>query len=165
MTESLKGIIIGTISSLMATGIIYILGCNATLPLWIWLASTTVLVLLIFITKWIVKKRRIKNFISEFTECSLGNSYVYTWKYRRSKHGIHSVYGYEAIDIHTQKPLNEMNNEKTITFGHEVPDETIKIFIQLVMIANIDKKMGEKLKPVLDYLNWIEDSQKHQLLH
>lgn len=165
MAETLNEIIIGIVSSLMTTGIIYILGCNVTLPLWIWFASTVVLLLFIFFIKWIVKKRRIKNFISEFTECSLGNSYVYTWKYKRSKHGIHSAYGYEATDIHTKNSLNEMNNEKTITFGHEVPEETIKMFIQLVLIANIEKNMGEKLKSVLDYLNWSEDSQKHQLLH
>jgi hypothetical protein len=58
-----------------------------------------------------------------------------------------------------------MNNGKRFTCGHEVPEETIKMFVQLIIIANVDKKMGETLKPVLEYLHWIEDSQKHSLLH
>ena len=58
-----------------------------------------------------------------------------------------------------------MSNETVHTCGHEVPENTIKLFIQLIMIASIDKKMTKQLKPVLEYLNWLEDSQKHQLLH
>jgi hypothetical protein len=58
-----------------------------------------------------------------------------------------------------------MNNGKRFTCGHEVPEETIKMFIQLIIVANIDKKMGKTLQPVLEYLHWIEDSQKHSLLH
>ena len=58
-----------------------------------------------------------------------------------------------------------MNNNRIITCGHEVPEETIKMFIQLILIANIDKKMGEQLQPTLEYLNWVENSQYHKLLH
>ena len=58
-----------------------------------------------------------------------------------------------------------MNNERVVTIGHEVPEETIKMILQLWLIGSMDKKMGERLKPVLEYLNWVEDSQKHQLLH
>ncbi len=47
-----------------------------------------------------------------------------------------------------------MNNGKTITFGHEVPETTIKMIIQLLIIANVDKKKGAKLKNVLEYLYW-----------
>ena len=58
-----------------------------------------------------------------------------------------------------------MNNDRTITLGHEIPEETIKMIIQLLIIANIDKKKGSQLKNVLKYLDWTEDSSKHQLLH
>ena len=58
-----------------------------------------------------------------------------------------------------------MNNDKTITFGHEIPEETIKMIIQLLVIANVDKKRGIQLKSVIEYLYWTEDSTKHNLLH
>ena len=57
------------------------------------------------------------------------------------------------------------NNVFDLANGHEVPEETIKMFIQLILIANIDKKMEEKLRPVLEYLHWTENSQYHNLLH
>jgi len=43
--------------------------------------------------------------------------------------------------------------------------DTIKMFIQLIIVANIDKKMGKTLMPVLDFLHWVENSQYHKLLH
>ena len=64
-----------------------------------------------------------------------------------------------------KKTLSEMNNGNTITFGHEVPETTIKMIIQLLIIANVDKKMGKQLKNVIEYLYWTEDSSKHTLLH
>lgn len=169
MNDTLKGIIIGVVSGLISSGIFYALTkqflWNVSLPLWVWLSITAGTLLLIFAIKAIIRKWRIYNFISEFTEYSFGDSYVYTWNYKRSKHGRYRAFGYEATNIRTKTPLGEMNNCGIITFGHEVPEETIKMYIQLVMIANIDKKIGETLGPVLEYLNWIEDSQKHQLLH
>lgn len=64
-----------------------------------------------------------------------------------------------------KKSLSEMNNERVFTCGHEVPEDTIKLFIQLIIITNVDKKMGKKLLPLLEYLHWTEDSQRHNLLH
>ena len=58
-----------------------------------------------------------------------------------------------------------MNKGKILEYGHEVPEETIKMFIQLILIASIDKKMRNKLTPVLEYLHWTENSQYHNLLH
>lgn len=56
-----------------------------------------------------------------------------------------------------------MNNEHTITFGHKVPEETIKMFIQLELIIMVDKRIGNTLLPVLEYLNWTENNQKYPL--
>lgn len=169
MNDTFKGIIIGVISSLIASGIIYAITesfvWSFTLPLWIWLCISLSIFLLTYTIRKVVICCKVKNFISEFTEGSFGNSYVYTWKYKRCRKGEYSAYGYEATDIHTKKPLAEMNNDRTITLGHEIPEETIKMIIQLLIIANIDKKKGSQLKNVLKYLDWTEDSSKHQLLH
>ena len=58
-----------------------------------------------------------------------------------------------------------MNNERVHTCGHEVPEDTIKLFIQLIIIINVNKKMGKKLLPLLEYLHRTENSQCHNLLH
>ena len=169
MNDTFKGIIIGVISSLIASGIVYAITesfvWNFSLPLWIWLCISLGIFVLIYSIHKIVIYHKVKNFISEYTEGAFGDSYVYTWKYKRSRKGQYSAYGYEAIDIRTKTPLSEMNNDKTITFGHKVPETTIKMIIQLLIIANVDKKKGAKLKNVLEYLYWTEDSSKHTLLH
>ncbi len=169
MNKTFKGIIIGVISSLIASGILSVITknliWNISLPLWIWLAITAGTAFVIYIGRIIIKEYRVYNLISEFTEGRFGDSYEYTWKFKRSKYGVYSALGYEATEIRLKKPLAEMNNEKMHTFGHEVPETTIKMILQLWLIASMDKKMGERLKPVLEYLNWVEDSQKHHLLH
>lgn len=169
MNDIFKGIILGVISSLIASGIIYSLTqsfvWNFPFPLWAWLCISLSIFILIYAIRRIVLWYKVRNFISEFTESSFGDSYVYTWRYKRSRKGNYSAYGYEATDIRTKKPISEMNNDKTITFGHEIPEETIKMIVQLLMIANIDKKMGKQLNNVLEYLYWTEDSSKHSLLH
>lgn len=169
MNDTIKGIIIGIVSSLIASGIMYFITkqllWNLALPIWLWLVISLGIVLLIYIIRIAIREYRVYNLITEFTEGRFGDSFVYTWRYKRSKNGFYSAYGYEATDIHTKKPLDEMNNDRVHTCGHEVPEETIKMFIQLILIANIDKKMEEKLRPVLEYLHWTENSQMHQLLH
>ena len=135
------------------------------IPLWSWLLITIGIIFVHDIIYYLIKRHHVKEIINEFTECSFGDSFVYTWNYKRTKDGRYSAYGYEATNIRTKIPLAEMNNETVHTCGHEVPENTIKLFIQLIMIASIDKKMTKQLKPVLEYLNWVEDSQKHQLLH
>ena len=169
MNDTFKGIIIGVISSLIASGIIYAITESFVwefpLPLWIWLCISLVIFVLIYAIRKIVIYHKVKNFISEYTEGAFGDSYVYTWKYKRTRKGQYSAYGYEATDIRIKTSLSEMNNGKTITLGHEVPETTIKMIIQLLIIANVDKKKGVKLKSVLEYLYWTEDSSKHRLLH
>ena len=169
MNDTFKGIIIGVISSLIASGIIYAITESFVwefpLPLWIWLCISVGVLAVIYIVQKIILWFKVKKLISEFTEASFGDSYVYTWKYKRSRKGRYSAYGYEATEIRTKKPLAEMNNERTLTFEHEVPEEKIKMIIQLLIIANIDKKMGKQLNNVLEYLYWTEDSSKHTLLH
>ena len=58
-----------------------------------------------------------------------------------------------------------MNNERVHTLGHEIPEETIKMILQLWLMGSMNKKMGERLKLVLEYLHWVENSQYHNLLH
>ena len=142
MNDTFKGIIIGVISSLIASGIIYAITesfvWNFTLPLWIWLCISLSIFLLTYTIRKVVICCKVKNFISEFTEGSFGNSYVYTWKYKRCRKGEYSAYGYEATDIHTKKPLAEMNNDRTITLGHEIPEETIKM-----IRTELQQRLGE----------------------
>lgn len=169
MNDTLKGIIIGVISSLIASGIIYAITeafvWNFSLPLWIWLSISLGVFILTCIILQIVICHKVKDFVSEYTEGAFGDSYVYTWKYKRSRKGQYSAYGYEVTEIRTKTPLSEMNNGNTNTFGHEVPETTIKMIIQLSIIANVNKKMGKQLRNVIEYLYWTEDSSKHSLLH
>lgn len=169
MNDTFKGIIIGVISSLIASGIIYAITESFVwefpLPLWIWLCISLGIFVLIYAIRRIVICYKVKNFISEYTEGAFGDSYVYTWKYKRTRKGQYSAYGYEATDIRTKTPIAELKDEKNFIPGHEVPETTIKMIIQLLIIANVDKKNGAKLKSVLEYLYWTEDSSKHCLLH
>jgi hypothetical protein len=169
MNDTVKGIIIGIVSGLITSGIVYSITekfiWNMSMPLWIWLAITAGIAFFIYITRIIIREYRVYNLISEFTEGRFGDSYEYTWKFKRSKYGVYRAFGYEATEIRLKKPLAEMNIERVHTFGHEVPEETIKMILQLWLIASMDKKMGERLKPVLEYLNWVENSQYHNLLH
>ena len=165
MKEMLKGVI----SSLIATGIMYAINkvyeLNFSFSLWIWLSISVGVLVIIYIVQKIVICYKVKNFISEYTEGAFGDSYVYTWKYKRTRKGQYSAYGYEATDIRTKTPIAELKDEKNFIPGHEVPETTIKMIIQLLIIANVDKKNGAKLKSVLEYLYWTEDSSKHRLLH
>ena len=167
MNNTVRTIAIGTVSGLIASGILKLISIiwEIKLQSWLWFAITAGTVILLLVIWLVIRKCRIHKLISEFNECSLGDSYVYTWDYKRSRKGRYSAYGYEATNIRTKVPLSVMNHDNVYTFGHEVPEETIKIFIQLCMISSIDKTMRKMLKPALEYMNWIEDSQKHPLLH
>lgn len=160
-----KGFTTGFVSSVIASGFIWLitkkLPWNILLPLWIWLSVTLLVFLLIYLICFIVRRVKIIRAISEYKEGVFGDSYEYIWEYKRSK-GVYSVYGYEPYNIRTKRSLSELNNEHTITIGHEVPESTIKMFIQLTLISRIDKKTGEKLMPMMNYLNWIETKNKQQ---
>lgn len=135
------------------------------LPLWIWLIVLVGVFGLGYAIYRLFLWYRVRRIISEFTESAFGDSFVYTWKYKKSSNGRYSAYGYEPTEIRTKKTLSEMNNERVHTFGHEIPEDTIKLFIQLIVITNVDKKIGKKLSPLLEYLHWTENSQRHNLLH
>ena len=154
MKDTIKGIIIGVVSSLIASGIIYgiteKLLWNIQLPLWSWLALTLVFLFAFYLIKHLILLHKIRDVISEYTEGTFGDSYVY---------------GYEATKIALKKPLPELNNEHTFTCGHEVPEQIIKMMIQLTLISMIKQRLGVLLRPTLEHLHWIKNSQCHKLLH
>ena len=80
MNDTLKGIIIGVISSLIASGIIYAITesfvWNFPLPLWIWLCISLGIFVLLDAIRKIVICHKVKVFMSEFTEGAFGDSYV-----------------------------------------------------------------------------------------
>jgi hypothetical protein len=165
--NNLKDIIIGVIGGLITFCITSFLTekWDIQLPLWIWLIVLVGVLVLGYAIYRLILWFQVRKIISEFTESAFGDSFVYTWKYKKSSNGRYSVYGYEPIEIRTKKSLSEMNNERVHTCGHEVPEDTIKLFIQLIIIINVNKKMGKKLLPLLEYLQWTENSQLHNLLH
>lgn len=161
-----KGILTGVVSSLIATGIFWfltekLLWC-LSLPLWIWLIVTLFIANVFFMVCFIVRKHRISHAISEYKEGTFGDSYEYTWEYRKGN-GPLSVYGYEPYQIRTKRLLAELNNEHTITLGHEVSEENIKRIIQITIICMVDIKMKDILQPTLEYLHYLEDSRYHKL--
>lgn len=154
-----KGIITGVISSLIASGIFYFITkrllWTLQLPLWLWLLLSCFLVLFVFSISALVKRKRIHNAIDEYKEGRFGNSYDYTWGFRKSD-GPYSAYGYEAYEIKKKQPLNELNNEHTITFGHEVNEYDAKRIIQLTIVAMVDKKTAKLLQPTIEHLHSLE---------
>ncbi|MEY8590341.1 hypothetical protein AALK14_02675 [Butyricimonas hominis] len=169
MKETIKGIIIGIISSITASGVIYAITerflWNIRLPLWIWLIVSVGLYLIIRLIKYLVLLYKVRNVVSEYTEGCFGNSYTYMWEFKKCKNGQYSVYGYEPTKIMLKKPLSELNNGNIYTYGHEVPENTIKLIIQLTLICTVDKSMRGKLQSVIEYLHYIENSQYHELIH
>lgn len=162
-----KNIIIGVTGGLITFCITSILTkiWDIQLPLWIWSIVLVGALILGYAIHYMILRCRVKSIISEFTESAFGDSFVYTWKYKKSPNGHYSAYGYEPTEIRTKKSLSEMNNERVYTCGHEVPEDTIKLFIQLIIIINVNKTMRKKLLPLLEYLHWTENSQYHNLLH
>lgn len=169
MKDTIKGIIIGVVSSLIASGIVYGITekslWNIQLPLWGWLALSLIIFFAFYLIKHLILLHKIRDIISEYTEGAFGDSYVYTWEFKRNRKGQYSVYGYEATKIALKKPLAELNNEHAFTFGHEVPEYIIKMMIQLTLMSMIEKRLGVLLRPTIEYLHWIENSQCHKLLH
>jgi hypothetical protein len=156
-----KSIVTGVVSSLVASGIFYVLTkrmiWTLQLPLWLWLLLSCVVVFLFVFIAIITKWKRIHNAIDEYKEGCFGNSYDYTWKFRKSD-GPYSAYGYEAYEIKKKQPLNELNNEHTITFGHEVNEYNAKRIIQLTIVAMVDKKAAKLLKPTIEHLHSLEQN-------
>ena len=76
MNDTFKGIIIGVISSLIASGIIYAITesfvWNFSLPLWIWLCISLGIFVLIYAIRRIVICYKVKNFISRVSWENIG---------------------------------------------------------------------------------------------
>ena len=162
--ETIKGIIIGVISSLIASGVVYIftkeLLWNYNLPLWIWLSITVGIYLIYKLTLYIIFKWRLNNILSEYKEGAIGDSFPYTWEYKKSK-GPYSIYGYEPYNIKIKEETKEyLSKPNTYVCGHDVREEALKRFIQVQIVWMMNKKIQPYLLPTLQYLNFTQDSQK-----
>lgn len=167
--ENIKGLVIGVIGSLIAPGIIYFFTkewlWNYKIPVWIWLTASSVVYLVYRIIQWIIFKKRLKDIMSEYKEGVLGDSFPYTWGYKKSK-GPYSVYGYEPYNIKIKDETKEkLSKPNTYVCGHDVPEDTLKRFIQLSVIYMMNKRLQAFILPTLEYLNYTQDSRKHQILY
>ena len=65
--ENFKGLVIGVIGSLIASGIVYFFTkewlWNYKIPVWIWLAASSVAYLGYRIIRWIIFKKRLKDIL------------------------------------------------------------------------------------------------------
>ena len=157
------------IGSLIASGIIYFFTkewlWNYKIPVWIWLTASSVVYLVYRIIQWIIFKKRLKDIMSEYKEGVLGDSFPYTWGYKKSK-GPYSVYGYEPYNIKIKDETKEkLSKPNTYVCGHDVPEDTLKRFIQLSVIYMMNKRLQAFILPTLEYLNYTQDSRKHQILY
>lgn len=167
--ENIKGLVIGVIGSLIASGIIYFFTkewlWNYKIPVWIWLTASSVVYLVYRIIQWIIFKKRLKDIMSEYKEGVLGDSFPYTWGYKKSK-GPYSVYGYEPYNIKIKDETKEkLSKPNTYVCGHDVPEDALKRFIQLSVIYMMNKRLQAFILPTLEYLNYTQDSRKHQILY
>lgn len=167
--ENIKGLVIGVIGSLIASGIIYFFTkewlWNYKIPVWIWLAASAVVYLVYIIIRWIILKKRLEGILSEYKEGRVGDSFPYTWEYKKSK-GPYSVYGYEPYNIKIKDETKEkLSKPNTYVCGHDVPEDALKRFIQLSVIYMMNKRLQAFILPTLEYLNYTQDSRKHQILY
>ena len=167
--ENFKGLVIGVIGSLIASGIVYFFTkewlWNYKIPVWIWLAASSVAYLGYRIIRWIIFKKRLKDILSEYKEGVLGDSFPYTWEYKKSN-GPYSVYGYEPYNIKIKDETKEkLSKPNTYVCGHDVPEDALKRFIQLSVIYMMNKRLQAFILPTLEYLNYTQDSRKHKILY
>lgn len=167
--ETIKGIIIGVISSLIASGILYSITekwlWNYNLPAWLCLLVIVVVYLIYRLSRYLNFKRRLNNFLSEFKEGYLGDSFPYTWEYKKSN-SPYSVYGYEPYNIKIKFETKEqISKPNTYVCGHDVSEEALKRFIQLYVIYIMNKDLRPYIQPTLEYLNYTQDSQKHKIVY
>lgn len=92
----------------------------------------------------------------------LGN----TWEYKKST-GPYNVYGYEPYNIRIKDATNEMiSKPNTYVFsGHNVSEDTLKRYIQLQIVYMMNQRLQAFILPTLEYLNYTQDSQKHQIIY
>lgn len=167
--DIVRSFISGIFSSLIASGIIYFFTkewlWNYNLPLWIWLSITVGIYLIYKLILYIIFKSRLNNIISEYKEGTIGDSFPYTWEYKKSK-GPYSIYGYEPYNIKIKEETKEsLSKSNTYVRGHDVREEALKRFIQVQIVWMMNKNLQAYLLPTLEYLNYTQDSQKHEILY
>lgn len=167
--ENIKGLVIGVIGSLIASGIVYFFTkewlWNYKIPVWIWLATSAIVYFVYRIIRWIVFKKRLEDILSEYKEGTLGDSFPYTWEYKKSNSPF-SAYGYEPYNIRIKDETKELLSQQNayVFSGHKVSEDTLKRYIQLQIVYLMNKKLQPYLKFSLQFLNYAQDSQKHQIL-
>ncbi len=167
--EIIQNITFGLIGSLIASGIIRVMTnvwlWNIVAPLWVWFIISLFVIAFYRLYSYILKQYYLKKVISEYRESCFGNSYPYTWEYKKGC-GEYSFRGYEPHNIRIKYSVKEsLSRPDTFVFGHDLPEESIKRIIQLTIICMVDKKMEKIIKPTLQYLIHVENSQMQKLLH
>ena len=151
--ENIKGVIIGVIGSLIASGIVY-----SFTEEWLWNYNIPVIRYLIF-------KKRLNNIISEYKEGCIGDSFPYTWEYKKSN-SPYSIYGYEPYNIRIKDETKELISQPHtyVCSGHNVSEYALKRYIQLQVVYKMNKRLQPYLIHSLQFLNYAQDSQRHQIL-
>lgn len=167
--EIIKGIIVGVISSLIASGIFYSITekllWNYNLPVWLWLTITVGIYLAYQLIKRIIKKQKLTKIISEYKEGIIGESFPYTWEYKKSD-GPYSTYGYEPYNFKVTDETKVMLSEPNVRIfsGHYVPEYVLKRYIQLQIVYKMNKKLQPFLIESLKFLDYAQDAHKHKVL-
>lgn len=167
--ENIKGVIIGVIGSLIASGIVYSFTeewlWNYNIPVWVWLTISFTAYLMYIIIRYLIFKKQLNNIISEYKEGCIGDSFPYTWEYKKSN-GPYSVYGYEPYNIRIKDETKELLSQPHtyVCSGHNVSEYALKRYIQLQVVYKMNKRLQPYLIHSLQFLNYAQDSQRHQIL-
>lgn len=97
--------------------------------------------------------------ISTYNYGYFGKTYLYKWQYLRKSNGI---YGHEAYNIKIKESQSKPN---FLLCGHNIKNDVLKRFIQVQIVWMMNKKIQPYLLPALQYLNFTQDSQKHEILY
>ena len=116
--------------------------------------------------KNLIFRSGLNGILSEFKEGCMGDSFPYTWKYKKSK-CPYSVYEYEPYNIKIKYETKELlSNPNTFgVCGHDVSEYALKRYIQLFVMYMMNKKLQAYIQPTLEYHSYTQDSQKHQIIY
>ncbi|MDE6083095.1 MAG: hypothetical protein K2G11_01275 [Muribaculaceae bacterium] len=169
MKNDIRNTIMGVIGSLIASGIVYFFTkerlWNYNIPVWLWLSITIGVYLIYKLSKYLIFWSRLKGILSEFKEGNMGDSFPYTWEYKKSK-GPYSVYGYEPYNFKVTDETKVMLSEPNVQIfsGHYVPEYVLKRYIQLQIVYKMNKKLQPFLIESLKFLDYAQDAHKHTVL-
>lgn len=166
--ETIKAILVGAVGSIIASPIINIANTywslNITSPVRIHIVIAVIICVIYFVGIYFYKLYRIKKVMKAYYESCFGDSYTYTWEYKKSC-SPYSVFGYEPYNIRIKDSVKEsLSNPNAIVCGHLVHEDSIKRIILLTLMWNVEKKYNAIIGDTLEYLHYIEDSQKHKLI-